>query len=540
MKGAFVLLLILVGFSGMAFGQTLSQWFLVQDSIAGMSYVTDLPVTAIRYGTPGKIYRWHWDGNSDNLLLELRETNKKGKSFKNGGTLNMVGLSDKELKWVREVNYNSSELKQQGSYYFLTDKKKNFCIDPETGAVLWENKNDFYFIEPFLNIGVGYPIQSMSNKLTAVNLSNGKELWYRDLDRSFGWDDAYMLNDSVLLISTNGLRAVHLVNGAGWSYKANTTKKEIGKMIGVNAFGLLLGVFTGVYTYQDQPDVASDMVSNMLIDPDESIVLASRDQIARVDNAGNVLWTTPLPEKITSKSSLFLVDSVVYMINRGYAQYNGGFSMIGDPYLAAFDLKTGNRLYLTLILEKKEFIRNFQVVNDMLFVVFEDKIGFYRLGDGTLIKEKVIELQKDEHLDAFVESGIYWKRNDSEFTDLMSEFSNYNLMMTTQGRVFVLTDSLERVFAYDKEELYHIATQNPRCALITNNDSDFVVLDASDNPVAALKASGEMFLYRDKLYFFDKDSFSEIDLSQLGQPAPASVWQSIFKQVSGFIPDSYN
>lgn len=538
MKRVFILMLIPVCFLGIAFGQTSTQLFSSEDSVAGMSYKTGLPVTATRYMTPAKIYRWHWDGDSDNLLLELRESNKKGTSFKNGGTINMIDLATKELKWVREVNYNSSELKQQGSHYFLTDKKKNLCVHPETGKVLWENKNDFYFIDPYLNIGIGYPIQSVSNKLTAVDLSNGRELWSMNLDRTFGWNDAYMLNDSVLLISVNGIRAVNLANGAGWTYKAITTKKEIGKMIGVNAVGLLLGVLTGVYTYQTQPDVASDMVSNILIDPDDQTILASRDRISRIDNAGNVLWTTPLPEKITSKSSLFLVDSVVYMINRGYAQYNGGFSMIGDPYLAAFDLNTGNQLYLTLIPEKKVFIRNFQVVNDMLFLVFQDKIVSYQLSNGTMIKEKVPELQKGEYLDAFVESGIYWKRNDTVFSDMVSDFSNYNLVKTSEDRVFVMTDSLETVFAYGKEDLYHTTAENPQYALITSNDSDFIVLDSSNNPVAALKASPDMFLNWDKLYFFDKDSFWEIDLSQLDQSA--SIWQSIFKQVSRFIPVSRN
>ena len=259
-----------------------------------------------------------------------------------------------------------------------------------------------------------------------------------------------------------------------------------------------------------------------------------------MDNTGKVLWATPLPEKITSKSSLFLVDSVVYMINRGYAQYNGGFSMIGDPYLAAFDLRIGSRLYLTIIPEKKEFIRNFQVVNDMLLLVFEDKIASYRLGTGTLMAEKIPELGKDEHLDAFVESGIYWKRNDTEFIDLVSNFSNYNLMMTSQGRLFVLTDDLETVFVYGKEDLYRITAENLHYALVTSNDSDFVVLNASDNPVATLKVSSDMFLDRDRLYFFDKNAFSEIDLSRLDQQAPASLWQYIFKQVARFLPDSGN
>jgi hypothetical protein len=95
-------------------------------------------------------------------------------------------------------------------------------------------------------------------------------------------------------------------------------------MVGINILGFIFGLLTDTYFYQSQPDVASDMISNLLIDPEGNVLLASRNRISRIDHAGNVLWSSPLPEKITSKSSLFLLDTVVYMINRGYAQYNGG------------------------------------------------------------------------------------------------------------------------------------------------------------------------------------------------------------------------
>src|SRR5690554_6207207 len=191
------------------------------------------------------------------------------------------------------------------------------------------------------------------------------------------------------------------------------------------------------------------MMSNMLIDPDGNVLFASRDRISRVDHAGNIGWSQSLPEKITSKSSLLLVDSVIYMINRGHALYNGGFSPIGDPYIAAFDLYTGKQLYLTHMAEEKGAVINYQVINDQLFLVFEDKIVTYSLWDGIAIKEKAIDLQKEERLEGFAKPGLYVKQDDSIFTELTSGFYNYNVITTTGGRAFVLTDSLETLVAYD-------------------------------------------------------------------------------------------
>jgi outer membrane protein assembly factor BamB len=534
MKRVFFLLILSTSLFTITLGQTATGLFSKNDSTVGTSHVTGLPVKATRFSVPGKLADWHWDGYSDNLLLELKETNNKGRSFINGGTIHMVDMATKNVKWSRAINYNSSDVKLQDNYYFLSEKKKNYCLHPETGDVLWENRNEFYFIDPFLHIGVGYPLQSLSNTLTAVDLSNGKELWKKKISRVSGWNDAYMLNDETLLISVDGIKAINLANGKGWTYKASTSNKEIGKMIAFNVFNIILGLIFDIYVLQSEPDVSSDMVSNMLIDPYENTILASKNRISMIDGSGKIQWSTPLPEKKTSKSSLFLVDTNVFMVNRGYALYNRNFSTIGDPYFASFDLQSGKQLFLTTIAGKKEFIRNYLVVNDRLFVVFEDKIAAYSLRDGTMITEKTLELRDGESLDVFVDSGIYWKGNEPFFKELVSDFSNHNFMMTSQGRIFVLTDDLETILVYGQPDLYHKIAENSQYKLVSNNNTDFIILDNSYIPAATIKASDDLFIHQDKLFFFDKDSFWEINLHQLTQPD--NLWHSIFKNIFPYIP----
>ena len=492
--------------------RTADGFFVTKDTVIGKAFDGN-DIVARCYQPQHKIYRWHWDGFSDNLLLELRQTNKKGTSFKNEGSVVMIDLGDKSVKWSRNVNYNNSETNQQGKYLFLSEKKKNLCLDPETGNVLWENKNDFYFIDPKLNIGVGYPLQSMSNNLSAVDLSNGNILWSKPVDRTHGWDDAYMLTDSTLLIAVNGVQALEMTTGNGWSYKAATSQKKIGKMIAINAAGILLGILTGTAMYQTSPDEVTEIGSNMLIDEENTIVLASRDMISRIGNTGEVSWSTPLPEKITSKSSLFLKDSVIYMINRGYAFYNGGFSTVGDPYFAAFNLNDGTQRYLNMIPEKKEFIRNFQVINDVLFLVFENKIVTYSLADGSLLTEKIIGLEKGERLDTFVESGIYALQGDSTFMDLAAAYPEQNLIMTSENRVISLTDSLETLITYDKKDVFKKTIDNGNYKFLTNDEKEFTVCDYSGKALMKFRASPNMFMRNNKLYAFDKDLFWELSLS---------------------------
>ncbi len=558
--GFFVLSLC---FSALANGQAPGEVFLVNDSTVGMKYSSGLPVLAKRYVVNGKLFKWHWDGYSNNLLLELKESDHKKGSFTNRGTLNMVDMDTKNIKWSRPANYNSSDVKLMGEYCFHSERKRNHRLNPETGEVMWMNKNEFYFIDPVLNIGVGYPLQSLSNKLTAVDLSNGKELWNKRVNRAYGWDDAYMFDDSTLLISVEGIKTINLTNGKGWSYNASTSHKEIGKMIGFNALNIILGLIFDVYAWQNEPNIYSDLVSNMLIDPHGNIVLASKNRITKVNSSGSIQWSSPLPKKKTSKSTLFLIGSRIFMINRGHALYNRGFSTVGIPYLASFDLQSGKQLFLVPIAQKEEFVRNFQVVNNRLFVAFEDRIAAYSLNDGSVINEKTLELDKGEFLDLFVDSGIYrkvtwgeewnekeigngeedesrivsskwnWNRNGKKneplFKELMSDFSNHNFMMTSEGRVFILKDNLETVWVYDKEDLYHVVLNNDRYTLVSNNNTDFILLDSSSVAIAIIKASAELFINENALYFFDKDSFWEIDLNQFNRPS--NIWHSIFNNI---------
>src|SRR5690606_754749 len=115
---------------GVLWGQTKNRLSDGNDTIVGTSFKTGIPVMAKCYIAPLSRYQWHWNGTSENLLLELRETNKNGTSFTKKGMLSMIELESKGEKWSREMNYNSSRIVQQGDYFFLNDVKKNILLDP--------------------------------------------------------------------------------------------------------------------------------------------------------------------------------------------------------------------------------------------------------------------------------------------------------------------------------------------------------------------------------------------------------------------------
>lgn len=514
MKKTLLSIFIALFSANLMLAQQSAPLFSKQDTIIGKNLLTGADVIAKQYIMPEKIYRWHYRGN-DNLLLELRATDKKGKSFKKDGSLTMIDLSDKNSKWSRKVNYNHCEIQNMGDNLFLNIKNKAYCLDELTGENKWESNIFFYFIDSKANIGVGYPLQSMSNSLSAIDLHTGKELWKTKLERTYGWDDVYLYNDSTLLIGMNGLNAYDLRSGHKWNYIASTHRKEIGQMIGVNVVGLILTAITGSGFFQTEPNVATDMVSNIYIDKKGDLVLASRQKISRLNDKGDVIWSTSLPEKITSKSSLFGIDSTIYMVNRGYAQYNGGFSMIGDPYIAAFDCATGNKLYMNIIPEKEKFIRNFQVINDMLFIVFENKMATYSLKDGQLLSERLIDLNKNEELEAFVESGVYIKSADLTFVDLMAINPQMNYVLTNQNRVIALNDSLEPFMDYDKEMVFTQKIDWMDYQIVEDCDGNAFIINNDNRAVMKIDNRFGMFRENENLYMIDNQFIREINLNQL-------------------------
>lgn len=514
MKRISTLTIAIMLFTALVFSQSPSKPFSEKDTVIGKFYHNDKNIIATQLTPNPKIYESHWNG--ENLQLQLRETNKRGTDFRNKGSLNLVDLENKSVLWSRKLDYNSDLIRNEGSYLLLNSGAKTYVINPQTGENIWEAKQNFYFVDPVTGIGLAYPFSPTSNKMTAYDMRTGTQLWNQKLDRTYGWDDAYMYNDSTLIIAVKGLNVFNIRNGNNWRYEASTIRRDIGKTIAKNVAGIALGVLTGVYVYNTNLDVATEMVSNILIDPSGDLLQASRDKIARVDMNGSEKWSTPLPKDITSKSSLFVMNDVVYMINKGFAFYNGNFSMIGDPYFAAFDLNDGRQIYLEEIHEKKDFIRNFQVIDDLLFLVFQTKVATYSLSDGKFQKLHEFKgLDKGEELDAFFESDIFVKQTDSQFVDLSRKNPELSYIRTDEYRVFSLNDSLDVVEQFNKEHIYHKTVDYGDYTFITNDDKTSIILNAQYQPVAEIKTTSNMFIRKDKLYAVERDAIWETDLKQL-------------------------
>ncbi len=90
-------------------------------------------------------------------------------------------------------------------------------------------------------------------------------------------------------------------------------------------------------------NLVSDICSNVWMDS-ASYYFASREKLARLDTKLRPIWTSEISKKKSSKSSIFVQDSLVYMINFGFAIAGNRTTVFGNPFIAAFNKESGRQV----------------------------------------------------------------------------------------------------------------------------------------------------------------------------------------------------
>ncbi|MDP4291142.1 MAG: PQQ-binding-like beta-propeller repeat protein [Bacteroidota bacterium] len=457
--------------------------------IIGRNLKTNTDIRGIEYVFPERIDRSYFNPISNTLTVELRGVTRSGKYLDNTGNVLLYDLENRKVKWSQKINYQVDHIRQENDLMIFTKFNTTYRINLDNGENKWGIKNKIHFIDGKQNIGIGYrtALFSKENALDGINLQTGEVVWSRELSNYWGWNGVFYLNDSVILIASQGLHAINLKDGKGWDYDAKSVN------MGFSA------VVTNIY-------------SNLLADS-SSIYQASKENIARLDHQGNVMWSQSLPNDMTSNSSIFINDSLIYMINKG-SGYNG-FKTIsyGKPFLAAFNLKTGNSKFFSTIEGKKQQIKDFKITKDTAVIVFKDKISKYSLIDGSLIAEKTFQLDSLTELGFFVGRKVYIK-TDSTYKSLAAIDSTQHYLWTESGKIITVNKNLEVVNQIDPKQIYVFFLKNKDYRFIAR-DNETIVLDKDDKIVAELQISSNAILLGTKLYDVQKQTFIEINVDEL-------------------------
>jgi outer membrane protein assembly factor BamB len=459
----------------------------------GNNLITNKEIVGSEYIFTERIEQTYLETKSNRITIQLRGFLLGGPYLKNNGQVVLYDLNNKKTIWNKSINYQYYSIEQNGKYIFKTGMNKTYCLDFENGENLWKARNSIAFINPDLNIGIGYiPFINYyisDNSFEGIDLKTGETIWKRKINHDYGLNDIFMLNDSVAMVVSSGLHSVNLKNGLGWDYEAKT----------------------GVPYLQVKK---TEIKSNVIIDSLD-IYFASKEKISRLDINGKLIWSTPLPENLTSTSNIILLDSTLYMINSGSSQCGYAILKQGKPFLAAFDIKNGEKLFLKTVDDKSGKIIGSVIRNDELVLLYKDKIAKCSVKDGSLILERTFDTGKYGELEGFINYNIF-NKFDSAYKSLALTDTINNYVYTKKRSIVAIDKNLEIVKQYDIDQLYKFYLKYNKLRFLANKDNT-IVINKDNKIVAKIDIPDKAKRIGSKLYFVREKSIIEIDLNEITQ-----------------------
>lgn len=512
----FYLYIIVLLFPVMMYSQKSEIKVDVTDRIIGTNLITKSPIRAREYNFPEKIYRCHVDTFTGLATVQLREMNKKKTLFKSKGSIAVFDLLNNRIKWSKKINYSKTKIQHFDNAIFLTDRHKSVKLDINDGEPRCEFKNKVSFIEPVNQIGIGYELRKFkiaNDNLQGFNLADGTILWNRRIKRDFGWNDVIKISDSTYLIISSGLHEVNIYNGSGWDYDAITGEKKSFSNNYYRIIENLLGKAPESFQVSTDFDKIRDMTSNLIIDS-LRYFFASRDSIVSINrNDGKVLWSYPIPRNFGSKSRIFMDDSLVYMVNFGYAHADYFRIHHGKPFFAAFNKDTGQRKYFNYIQVKKDPVNDFEVMGDSLYLLFSERITTYSVASGFPVNEKEFVEDPSGKFLGFVSPYVF-VRQDSVFTPLLLTDTSNLFLYTSENVILSINQENYYIEEIDPKRLYTTRLAIPFLHFLSTRDKT-CILDHRQRLIAELDIDGSSVLIDDKLFVVKDKSIFSIDMLQL-------------------------
>lgn len=487
--------------------------------LIGVNHVTNTDIQANEYFFPERIHNFYIDTTTNLLSVQLRGTTKNGKWLDNTGKLILFDLINNTIRWTKKLNYQQGDVEQLNNMIIQSQGNKSFSLNIENGENLWEVKNNIYYVEPFRKVGLGYKFRTAHNDtniLEGIDLTNGTSIWNKMLYRPYGWNGVFHLNDSVIVIVSSGLHSVNLRTGLGWDYDTKTGMRDYTpppSIAGAASAALsVVSILAGTFVMSSGNNTVSGIVSNVLIDSSD-IYFASKEKVSRLSHDGQIIWSQPLPEDLTSNSSLFIKGTNLYLVNKGYAYMGYRQINFGTPFFTSFDLVTGKQNFMTTIKGKRDQISSYIIRNDTILLVFKDKVAKYSMINGSAITEKSFETKAAGELKYFLGSQVYFKTDSTYKSLAFSDSTKYFLY--ANNRIILVTNlNLDILDQIDFSQLYIYFLKTKDFKFLAKGN-ETVVLDNNNRKVADLKVSRNAILLGTKLYDRQEKSFIEIDLHDL-------------------------
>lgn len=488
----------------------------VTDIYIGRNFMSNTDIRAKRYDFAETIYKWGIDDSTKMMTLQFRGTLDDGSDLKDSGNVALVDLSTGQMLWKQEMNFRNATFEQYDTVLIKTDGTKCSSLNMATGENKWTAKYTFCYINPHLQIGTGYPSTTDNegiSKIEGINLKTGKSIWKRKINKDFTLNEFIPLNDSVIIFSANGLHLAQLKTGMGWDYNAKTGKKDYSGSVAANVINLTFSILLGNdFEVTTGHDLISGVLSNTLVDS-TGMYQADKESIVKLDHLGNEIWHNKLPKRMVSRSSLIIKDSMIVMVNDGFAMQNMELTGYGIPFIAAFEKKTGKQIFLKKVGYKNDQILSSDIKQDTLFLLTKNRILKHSLKDGAEIWERYFKTDSLGGLSQFGGKELYLLIDSATIAPVCSAPNSVSVF-NKRNELLVLDADLKTTAVIPNDQIYTCYLKTKKYRFVDDGIST-VVTDDSNHPVATLDVSGNSVLIGSKLFEVEGKCLIVTDIDQL-------------------------
>jgi hypothetical protein len=488
-----------------------------KETLIGTNNITKNEIKAKEFLFTKRVHDFYIDSINNYAIIQFRNTAKDNKSIDNKGSVMLFDLNDSSIKWENKFDFSDGNLYFNDSLIINYTSNKIYLWGLSSGENIWETDNSLYYLLKDKKIALAYNSswKTNSKKLEGIDIESGKKVWERKISRDDGWDNIYSLNDSIIIIYSNGFHTLNVNDGKGIDFVSKTNYKNYTYLILTNTLGITLGILTGVFTYTyGEPIVTSDIQSKILIDS-SYLFYASKHNLYKLNQDGTIVWNKKLNNKKISHSTLFKKDSIVYMINNGYAIKNGVKVNFGTPSLTAYNTYSGNQIFYSPFIEKKkkdDMILDYKVEKDEIVFLFKKSIARYSLIDGTFISDRNFNIKEYGDMVSFIEDNIYHKDNLYYSKITRTYPKNYNIY-TNFGVALSLNEKFETQALLEYKDLYFLSSRTKDYEILTN-DSIISIINNNGKTITELTLLKDVVIIRDKLFGKKGNSLFMFDINE--------------------------
>lgn len=458
------------------------------------------------YRFPEKIYTFGIDTMGFMSVL-CRTISKNGKNWETKGNMFLYDLRKDSLRWKKKMKYNRD-------FFWHLNNKIIFnyqILNVENGKVAYKPLNNIQLVDSKHQIGVGYKFDN-SQTLMATSLENGKTVWIKKISKLYNLNNLIYLNDSNVLIKSNGLHFIDIYTGKEWNFYAkNFRYSSIAYSNGTQ------GLFTGFFSISAATveQRFQGIESNTLIDSNY-IYIAFNDGISKIDvENGNIMWTAEFEKEVSSSSYLFEKEEYVYMINCGFAFMYGRPVYCGKAFIAGYHKNSGEQKFMHYF-GNRDLIPDFLIKDNYLILNINNRLLKFDLEGNKILAEKTMLYSSSENTNLrFIQENWFFTKNANQFIDLTKTDTSKIFAKVEKGEIVQIDKDLKSEKWNNSNEFIFLNQYETSDFKFITDSKKTLMIDNEGNPIIEFDIISNVIVKDNVLYYSQDNSLYIIDLSDI-------------------------